>query len=162
MDRFQWNEWSNGVAVQRRDFGWRYAGEICGIGSCIVLHHSKPQHEIYGQEGGYEVVFQLPKDVAPGDEFVFRPIPPDRQGEGQPHDRRFTLMLPREFTAYTFGDHMGSLIEKSEIRESKITVKTMTDDRVMIHAQIDVTIPEFHDLKLDRDFALKRIPQDGG
>lgn len=71
-------------------------------------------------------------------------------------------MLPGEFTAYTFGDHMGAMVAKSEIRKSKITIKTMSGDHVLLHAEIDVTIPEFYDLKLDRDFTLKRIPKDGG
>jgi hypothetical protein len=162
VDRFQWNESSNGIAKQLHTLGWRYSGEIRGIGTCVVLHHHRPQHEIYGQTGGYEVAIQLPKDVASGDEFTLIPVPPDRQGEAQPNKRRYTLMLPGEFTAHTFGDHMGSLVAKSEIRKSKITVKAMNDDHVVIHAEIDVTIPEFYNLKLDRDFTLKRIPQDGG
>jgi hypothetical protein len=162
VDRFQWNESSNGIAKQTHNLGWRYAGEIRGIGTCIVLHHHRPQHEVYGQTGGYEVAIQLPKDVAAGDEYVVIPVPPDRQGEAQPLRRRYTLMLPGEFTAHTFGDHMGSLVARSEIRKSKITVKTITTDRVVIRAEIDVTIPEFYGLKLDRDFILNRIPQDGG
>lgn len=161
-DRFDWNEYSNGVAVQRRDHGWRYAGEIFGVGTCVVLHHHEPHHKIYGQQGGYQIVFQLPKDVAVGDEFVLIPVPPVRQGEAQPHDKRYTLMLPGEFIAYTFGDHMGAMVAKSEIRKSKVIIKTMTNERVLIHAEIEVTIPEFYDLKIDRDFTLKRIPEDGG
>lgn len=161
-DRFHWNERSNGIAAQRWEHGWQYAGEIRGLGSCIVLHHKRPQHATYGQHGGYEVVIQLPKDVVSGDKFTLSPVPPDRKGESHPHDMRYTLMLPGEFTVYTFGDHIGSLVAKSEIHASTIIVKSMTVDRVVLHADIDVTIPEFYDLKLDREFTLKRIPQDGG
>lgn len=160
VDRFQWNERSNGIAAQRWQHGWRLAGQIRGLGNCVVLHHHRPQHEIYGYNGGYEVVIQLPKDVAAGDEFALLPVPPDRKGESHPHDFHYTLMLPGEFTAHTFGDHAGSLVAESEIRASTVTVKTMTADRVVIHAEIDLTIPQFYDLKLDRDFTLKRIPLD--
>ncbi|MCC9656727.1 hypothetical protein [Rhodopirellula halodulae] len=97
-----------------------------------------------------------------GDKITLSPVPPDRQGESHPHDMRYTLMLPGEFTAYTFGDHIGSLVANSEIHSSTVNIKAMTADRVVLHADIDVTIPEFYDLKLDRDFTLKRIPQDGG
>lgn len=71
-------------------------------------------------------------------------------------------MLPGEFTAETFGDHFGSIVARSEIRASTITIKEIGADYVVLHAHIDVTIPEFYDLKLDRDFTTRRVPQDGG
>ncbi|WP_186775329.1 hypothetical protein [Rubripirellula tenax] len=162
VDRFLWNDRSNGIATQRWDFGWQYAGDIRGNGSCIVLHHYRPEHEVYGQHGGFEVVIQLPKDAAVGDQFALFPIPPDRKGEAQPHDRRYTLMLPGEFTVRTFGDHMGSLVAESEIRKSTVTLKTMSVDRVLIHVEVDVTIPEFYDINLDQDFTLKRNSKNDG
>ncbi len=157
VDRFRWHEHANGIATQRWEHGWEYAGEIRGLGSCIVLHHFQPEHERYGQNGGYKVAIQLPAKVAIGDRVVLSPVPPARPGEPQPHDRRYTLMLPGEFTASTFGDHFGCMVARSKIHASAITVKEMTDDHVIVHAQIDVTIPEFYDLKLDRDFVLRRV-----
>jgi hypothetical protein len=95
--------------------------------------------------------------IAVGDRVVLSSVPPDRQGEPQSHNRRYTLMLPGEFTASTFGDHFGHVVARSEIRASTIAAKEMTDDQVTVHAQIDATTPEFYDLKLDRDFILRRI-----
>lgn len=158
VDRFYWHDYSNGVAKQRRDSGWQYQGEINGSGSCVVLHHSQPQHEKHGQHGGYVLTFQLPMDVVEGNQLTLTPVPATRSGELHPYDRRFTLMLPHEFTVTTFGDHFGSITARSEIRESFVTVKQMTQEHVILHVQIDVSIPEFYDLKLDRDFTVQRVP----
>lgn len=160
VDRFFWHDYSNGVAKQRRDSGWQYQGQINGLGSCVVLHHSQSQHEKYGQNGGYVVAFQLPLDVVEGDQLTLSPVPATRSGELHPHDRRFTLMLPHEFTVTTFGDHFGSITARSDIRESFITVKQMTQKHVILHVQIEVSIPEFYDLKLDRDFTIQRVAPD--
>ncbi|TWT91346.1 hypothetical protein Pla100_51940 [Neorhodopirellula pilleata] len=35
----------------------------------------------------------------------------------------------------------------------------MTPDRLVIHAEIDVTIPPFYNLKLDRDSTLRAYPK---
>ncbi|EMI22708.1 membrane protein [Rhodopirellula maiorica SM1] len=160
VNRFYWHDYSNGVAKQRRESGWEYQGKINGLGSCVVLHHSNSEHEKYGQHGGYAVAFQLPLDVVEGDQLTLLPIPATRSGELHPHDRRFTLMLPNEFTATTFGDHFGSITAGSDIRESSVAVKKMTNEHVILHVQIDVSIPEYYDLKLDRDFTIRRVPSD--
>jgi hypothetical protein len=162
VDRFQWNEGTVGIATQRWEFGWRYAGQIPELGTCIVLKHIQPEHERYGQSGGYEVAIQLPLDVKVGDRFTLSPVPIDRKGEPQSHDRRYTLMLPGEFTAETFGDHVGYIEARSEIRASTITIKEIAADYAVLHAHIDVTIPEFRDLKLDRDFTTRRVLRNGG
>jgi len=52
---------------------------------------------------------------------------------------------------------MGSIVARSKIRASTITLKEIATEYVVLHADIEVTIPEFRSLKLDRDSTISRV-----
>ncbi|MGV3483789.1 MAG: hypothetical protein ACO1RT_05180 [Planctomycetaceae bacterium] len=162
-NHLRWHDYATGVAIQIGHNGWHHCGTIThGMGVCVVLKHFGKRSKAYNEPESYELSFQIPPNPTVGDRYNFAPVPTSRPGEVHPKNRRFTLLLPGEFTArQVHGDIIGQATLVPKAREPELTIKSLGEDYVVLHLKLDVPIRGSYDLEIDRDYTVLRVLPDG-
>jgi hypothetical protein len=148
-----WTANSEAVVETNHTGAWDYRELKAGHSTTVRLYHHYFMMETFDGAAAYEIVFQLPAEVAAGQQFVLKTKPAVRPASGDNFVTRTASLKDGEITASRFGNPLMGWMK--EAKTANVRIVSLTKSEAVIRLRLKADLEEGFDFDKDEEFRLK-------
>jgi hypothetical protein len=148
-----WNTNAKAIANKVSNGAWEFRELEAGGSSVVRLYRNDFLLGTFDGASYYEIVFQIPADVSPGQEVSLRPIPKERPAKKIGEYDRLAPMKDGEITAFKYGNPLMGWMKQSKI--AKVKIVSIGNKEAVIHLRLKADLDDSWDFDMDQQFTLK-------
>ncbi len=154
--RHRWNMNANAIARKIDTGAWEFARLETGKSVVVRLYYLDVLIGAFDGAGYYEIVFQIPSDVRPGQTLPLKPMPKGRKARKEGGDDLVATMKDGEITAFKFGNPMMGWMQQCKI--ATVEIISIGDKEAVIRLRLKTDLDEAYDFDMDQLFTAKVTP----